>query len=74
MPPHDNLFSFFNSFFEERRRDRAFVYVEERDVIVGNLVEQDDEFNQIRVRLLPERFLPLPNRLFRSDAMLKARA
>ena len=58
MPAHDNLFCLLNAFLKKRRRDRAFIYVEEGDVIVGNFMEQDDELDEIRVRLLPERLLP----------------
>src|SRR5258708_245643 len=40
---HHKLFGFVNSLFEERRRDRAFVHVEESHVVVGHFVQQDDE-------------------------------
>ena len=41
----------------ELRVDRALVDVEERHVVVEHLVQQDDELDQVRVGLLPERFL-----------------
>ena len=39
--------------------DRAVVDIEQRDVVVHDLVEQDDELDQVRVGLLPERLLAL---------------
>ena len=40
-------------------RNRAFIHIKERHVIVGNLVQKDDELHQVRISLLPER-LPAP--------------
>ena len=57
VPSHDDLFGLLNAFFKQRRRDGAFIDVEERDVIVGDLVKKDDELDEIRVGLLPEGFL-----------------
>ena len=37
--------------------DCALVDLEQRHVIVKSLVQQDDEFHQVRVGLLPERLL-----------------
>src|SRR5215472_15838622 len=45
------------SAFEQVRIDRAFVDIEECDVIESDLMQQDDELHQICVGLLPERFL-----------------
>ena len=39
--------------------DGAFVNIEQRHVVVEHLVQQDDELDQVRVGLLPERFLAL---------------
>src|SRR6202050_3454208 len=44
-------------FFEERWGDRALVDIEERDVVVGDLMEKDDELHEVGISLLPERFL-----------------
>src|SRR5437667_5280368 len=60
---HDNLLGFLNSLFEERRRDRAFVYIEEGHIVVGHFVQQDDELDEIRVGLLPERFFPAAEKI-----------
>ena len=57
MVSKNDLLGLRNSFFEERWRDRALVDVEEGDVIVGDLVKKDDEFDEVGVRLLPEWFL-----------------
>src|SRR5229473_4749834 len=57
MASENDLLGFLNTFFEERRRDGALVDIEERDVVVGNLVKKDDELDEIGVRLLPEGFL-----------------
>jgi len=43
--------------FEERRRDGALVDIEERHVVVRDLMKKDDEFDEIGIRLLPEGFL-----------------
>src|SRR6266436_3711071 len=66
---HDNLFGFFNALFEKRWRDRAFIYVEESDVVVGDLMKEDDELDEIGVRLLPERFFAFAEKIVekRSD-------
>src|ERR1700733_1292960 len=50
----DNLFGFENPLFEQWRRNRTLVDVKERDVFVGNFVEQNDEFHQVGIGLLPE--------------------
>jgi len=52
---HDDLLGFSNSLFEKWRRDRTFVHVEERHVVIGDLVKQNDELDEVRVGLLPER-------------------
>ena len=38
------------------RVNGAFIKIEQRDVVVVDLVRQDDEFDHIRIGLLPERF------------------
>jgi hypothetical protein len=43
--------------FKERRRDRALIDIEERDVVVGGLMKKDDELHEVGVGLLPEGFL-----------------
>ena len=40
---------------EHLGRYRAFIHIEERDVIVGHLVQKYDELHKVRVSLLPER-------------------
>src|SRR5579885_140455 len=56
---------------EDVRRNRAFVHIEERDVIVGDLVKQNDELHKVGVCLLPEGFLALAEEVVkeRSDAV-----
>ncbi len=49
--------SLFDALFEKIGIDGAFVDVEERDVVVDDLVEQDDELDEVRVGLLPEGLL-----------------
>src|SRR5439155_18531690 len=39
------------------RRDGALVDIEEGDIVVGGLMKEDDELDEVGVRLLPERFL-----------------
>ena len=41
----NDVLSLGNSLFEERWGDRALVDVEERDVVVGDLMEKDDELD-----------------------------
>ena len=60
--------------FERLGVNRAFVDIEQRDVVERDLMEKDDELYEVGVSLLPERFLAPPKRLFRSDAMLYASA
>ena len=57
MASENDLLGFVDSLFEERRRDRALVDVKEGHVVVGNLMKKDDEFDEVGVRLLPERLL-----------------
>ena len=49
-------FGFLNFSFEHIRRDGAFIDVEQRDVVVGNLVQENDELDEVGVGLLPKRF------------------
>ena len=53
----NDLLGLRDPFFEERRRDRALVDIEEGDVVVGDLMKKDDELDEVGVRLLPEGFL-----------------
>ena len=46
-----------NLVLEQFGDDGAFVDIEQGDVVVGDLVQQDDELDEVRVGLLPERFL-----------------
>src|SRR5229473_7880 len=47
----------FQFLFEDGGRDRALVNVEQGHVAICDLMEKDDEFNEVCVRLLPEGFL-----------------
>src|ERR1700733_11146468 len=53
----NDVLGFGDPFFEEGWGDCALVDIEERDVVVGDLVEKDDELHEVGVSLLPERFL-----------------
>jgi hypothetical protein len=55
VPAKDDLFRFVNSLIEQGRRDGAFVDIEKRYVVVRDLMEQNDELNEVGVRLLSER-------------------
>ena len=57
MAAVQQLFGFMNFLFEKFRVDGAFVDIEQRHVVVGDLVKLNNEFDQIRVSLLPEWFL-----------------
>ncbi len=57
MASENDVFGLRDPVFEERRRDRALVDIEEGDVVVGDLVKKDDELHEIGVRLLPEGLL-----------------
>jgi len=57
VAPENDLLSLRDPFFEEPRRDRALVDIEERYVVIGDLVKEDDELDEVGVRLLPERLL-----------------
>src|SRR6266849_10249504 len=63
LASENDLLGFRDPFFEERRRDRALVDVEEGDVVVGDLVKEDDELHEVGVRLLPKRFLATPEKI-----------
>src|SRR5882724_954078 len=63
MTAHDDLFGFLNSLLKVRRRDSALVDIEEGDVVVGDLMKKDDELDEICVRLLPEGFLSLAEKI-----------
>ena len=66
-----STFGFFDSAFEQIRIDRAFIDIEKRDVIESDFVQQDDEFDEVGVGLLPERFLASPEEIVeqRSDVV-----
>src|SRR6202795_1544915 len=53
----NDLLGLRDPFFEQRRGDRALVDIEEGDVVVGDLVKEDDELDEVGVSLLPEGFL-----------------
>src|SRR5271168_3083519 len=57
MAPENDVLGLGNSLFKERRRNRALVDIEERDVVVGGLMKEDDELHEVGVGLLPERLL-----------------
>ena len=57
MAPENDVLGLRDPFFEQRRRDRALIDIEEGDVVVGDLMKKDDELDEVRVRLLPEGFL-----------------
>ena len=56
-PRRERVPPFFNPLGQQLGIDGAQVHVEQRDVVVEHLVQQDDEFDKIRVGLLPERLL-----------------
>src|ERR1019366_6795146 len=56
MTPHGDLFGLRNPGFERGWRNGAQIDIEEGDIVVGDLVKEDEEVHQVRVRLLPERF------------------
>jgi hypothetical protein len=45
------------------RVDDVLVHLEERHVVVEDLVQQDHELDQVRARLLPEGLLPAPEQV-----------
>src|SRR5437879_8523683 len=57
MASENDVLGLRDPFFEERRRDGALVDIEEGDIVVGGLMEEDDELDKVGVRLLPERLL-----------------
>jgi hypothetical protein len=57
MASENDVLGLRDPFFEERRRDGALVDIEEGDVVVGGLMKENDELDQVGVRLLPERLL-----------------
>jgi len=59
----NDLLGLVDPFFEQRRRDGALVDIEEGDVVVGGLMKKDDEFDEVRVCLLPERLLATPEKV-----------
>src|SRR4029077_4454429 len=54
---------FIDFLFERGGVYRAFIDIEQSDVVERYLVEKDDEFDQIRIRLLPEGFLAAPEEI-----------
>jgi hypothetical protein len=67
-------FCFLKLSFEDHRGNRALVNIEEGDVVISDLVQKDHEFDEVCVRVPSERFLAPAEEVFRSDAMLWARA
>src|SRR5260221_9231066 len=57
MAPENDVLGLGNSLFEERRRDRALVDIEEGNVVVGGLMKKDDELHKVGVGLRPEGLL-----------------
>ena len=60
-----------NLFFENVGGNGAFVDIEQRDVVVGDLVQKNDELDEVGVGLLPEGFLALAKQVVqkRCDAV-----
>ena len=56
MASENYLLGFLNPFFKERWGNGTPIDIEERDVVVGNLVKKNDELHEIGVCLLPEGF------------------
>ena len=56
---------------QQGRVDRTFVNIEQRHVVVQRLVKQDDELDQVRVGLLPERLFTFAEQIVqqRRDAV-----
>ena len=65
------VFGFLNPGFEQLGVDRAFVDIEQGHVVIGDLVQLDDELDEVRVGLLPERFLAFAEEIVeqRSDVV-----
>jgi len=57
MASENDVLGLGDAVFKERRRDRALIDIEERDVVVGGLMKKDDELHEVGVGLLPEGFL-----------------
>src|SRR5580658_6064750 len=57
MASKNDVLGLGDSLFEKRRRDRALVDIEERNVVVGGLMKKDDELDEVGVGLLPEGLL-----------------
>ena len=60
-----------NPVLQQGRIDRAFVDIEQGHVVVQRLVQQDDELDEVGVRLLPERLFALAEQVVqqRGDAV-----
>src|ERR1700730_13793393 len=74
MASENDVLSLGDSLFEERRRDRALVDIEERNVIVGGLMKKDDELHKVGICLLPEGLLATAKEIIeeRSDVVRKS--
>ena len=57
MASENDVLGLRDPFFEERRRDGALVDIEEGNVVVGGLMKEDDELDEVGVGLLPEGLL-----------------
>ena len=55
----DVLLGLFHLPFKDFRRDGRLIDIKEGDVPKTNLMQDDDELDEVRVGLLPERFLAL---------------
>src|SRR5260370_14891326 len=56
VPSHDDVFGFENPLLKKWRRDGALVDIEEPYVVVGNLMEANDEIDEVGVSLFDKRF------------------
>src|SRR5260370_40186066 len=57
--PHDVFFGLPHLSFKHLCRDGRLIDIEQGDVAKANLMQDDDELDEVRVRLLPERFFAL---------------
>src|SRR5439155_23438 len=60
--------AFLDSAFQEPRVDRAFVDFKKRHVVIEDLVQKDDELEEVRIGLLPERLFAAADRSKNSHA------
>ena len=60
IPLLEAPFGILNLLLQNVGGNRVLVDVEQGHVVIGDFVEKVDEFDEVGVRLLPERFLALP--------------